>query len=154
MCYPIGLELTETNDFVSWYMGLDALFTSGVSAKIFYLIRDKQFTDPSTPFNRVRKSRILLFIALELIGFGATMAIVQTVASIGFPIIIALLVPMRTIVVPRMSFTSEELSILDGPTASPFVSFHFLLGQHITKGHLRRCTLLGVLYTEDASEKI
>lgn len=43
-------------------------------------------------------------------------------AAIGFPVIIMLLVPLRAIVVPRLPFTDEELAILDGPTASPFVS--------------------------------
>ena len=32
-----------------------------------------------------------------------------------------LLVPVRTYFVPRLPFTDEELAILDGPTASPFV---------------------------------
>ena len=36
--------------------------------------------------------------------------------------IIMLLLPLRTKVIPLLSFTPEELGILDGPTASPFVS--------------------------------
>lgn len=43
-------------------------------------------------------------------------------AAIGFPVLIMLLLPTRTILVPRMSFTRQELAILDGPTASSFVS--------------------------------
>lgn len=36
-----------------------------------------------------------------------------------------LLVPLRMFLIPRMPLTSEELMILDGPTASSFVSdFH------------------------------
>ena len=42
-------------------------------------------------------------------------------AAIGFPVIILLLVPIRSLLVPRLPFTAEELAILDGPTASPFV---------------------------------
>ena len=33
-----------------------------------------------------------------------------------------LLLPIRTLLIPRMSFTKEELAILDRPTASAFVS--------------------------------
>ncbi len=44
-------------------------------------------------------------------------------AAIGFPVIIMLLLPLRMLLVPRMSFTREELAILDGPAASPFVSY-------------------------------
>jgi hypothetical protein len=32
-----------------------------------------------------------------------------------------LLIPVRMYIVPRLPFTAEELAILDGPTASPFV---------------------------------
>jgi hypothetical protein len=33
-----------------------------------------------------------------------------------------LLVPIRFWIVPRLGFSEEELNILDGPVASPFVS--------------------------------
>ena len=46
-------------------------------------------------------------------------------AAIGFPVFIMLLLPIRTLLIPRMSFTKEELDILDGPTASAFVSIFF-----------------------------
>ncbi|WVQ63158.1 uncharacterized protein L199_001309 [Kwoniella botswanensis] len=103
-----------------WYMGSDALLTSGVTAKILYLIRDKRATSPSEPLHNVRKSRILWFTIIELIGFGATFAITQTIAAIGFPIIIMLLVPLRILIVPRLGFSEDELAILDGAVASPF----------------------------------
>ena len=44
-------------------------------------------------------------------------------AAIGFPIIILLLIPLRTLIIPLLPFTEEELAILDRPTASAFVSF-------------------------------
>jgi hypothetical protein len=42
-------------------------------------------------------------------------------AAVGFPVIILMLIPLRALVVPRMTFSPEELGILDRPTASPFV---------------------------------
>lgn len=60
-------------------MGSDALFTSGITAKILFLLRDKHLIDPLDPLNKVRKSRIVLFTLIELVGFGATMAITQTI---------------------------------------------------------------------------
>jgi hypothetical protein len=60
-----------------WYMGTDALLTSGVTEKMLYLIRDRRATSPSDPLNRVRKSRIIIFTIVELLGFGATFAITQ-----------------------------------------------------------------------------
>ncbi|KAI9060866.1 anion exchanging protein [Trametes sanguinea] len=103
-----------------WYMGLDALEGNGITRKILYFFRDKALTPADEPLRRVRKSRILLFVGVQLVGFGATMAITQTIAAIGFPIIIFLLVPVRMWLIPWLPFTDEELAILDGPTASPF----------------------------------
>ncbi|GJE91934.1 anion exchanging protein [Phanerochaete sordida] len=103
-----------------WYMGLDALEGNGITRKLLYFLRDKSLTPEDDPLRKVRKSRILLFVAVQLAAFGATMAVTQTIAAIGFPIIILFLVPIRTVVIPRLPFTAEELNILDGPTASDF----------------------------------
>lgn len=105
-----------------WYMGTDALLSSGVTEKILYLLRDPQAVSPSNPLNRVRKSRIMIFLLVELLGFGATFAVTQTIAAIGFPIIIMALVPVRIWVVPMLGFGEGELEVLDGPVASAFVS--------------------------------
>jgi hypothetical protein len=101
-------------------MGAEALQENGITQKIFYFLRDRRLTPPDEPLRRVRKSRILLFIGIQLIGFGATFAITQTIAAIGFPVVIMLLIPVRMYLVPRLPFTDEELAVLDGPTASSF----------------------------------
>jgi hypothetical protein len=125
-----------------WYMGSSALFGSGVTALFLYLIRDKSLTSPSEPLHKVRRSRIMMWLSFELLGFAATFAITNTIAAIGkcigqrpspyrrsddhdptlgFPIVIALLIPFRILVIPKLHlFTQEELNILDGPVASPF----------------------------------
>lgn len=60
-------------------------------------------------------------------------------AAIGFPIVILWLVPVRTFLVPRLPFTEDELAILDGPTASPFV---------------RRVTTLGCMNSDPVSIRL
>ena len=101
-------------------MGVQALQGNGITLKILYLCRDKNLTPASDPLSRIRrKQAIWYFVALELVGFGATFAITQTIAAIGFPIVILLLIPVRTFMLPKY-FTHEELSLLDAPTASPF----------------------------------
>ncbi|KAJ7920837.1 HCO3 transporter family-domain-containing protein [Mycena leptocephala] len=103
-----------------WFMGADALRGNGITQKLLYFFRDKNLTPLDEPLRKVRKSRILLFVGVQLLGFGATFAITQTIAAIGFPVVIMLLIPLRVLVVPRLSFTPEELAILDRPAASPF----------------------------------
>ena len=117
-------------------MGVQALQGNGITLKILYLCRDRHLTSPSDPLSRLnRKQAIYFFVAVELFGFGATFAITQTIAAIGFPIIILLLVPVRTYLLPKY-FTQEALSILDAPTASPFtmesVGGNFEEGQSVS----------------------
>lgn len=101
-------------------MGVQALEGNGLTLKIIYLCRDRTLIPASEPLSQIeRKQAIWCFVALELVGFGATFAISQTIAAIGFPIIILLLIPVRTFLLPKY-FTSQELSILDAPTASTF----------------------------------
>ena len=64
-------------------MGADALNGNGITQKLYYLIRDRKFIAPSEPLGRVRKSRIVLFVALQLVGFGATFAITQTIGELS-----------------------------------------------------------------------
>ncbi|KAF8835377.1 hypothetical protein BDN67DRAFT_975348, partial [Paxillus ammoniavirescens] len=64
-----------------WYMGVDALRGNGITLKLLYLIRDKTLTPPNGPLRRVRKSRLILFVAIQLLGFGATFAITQTIGK-------------------------------------------------------------------------
>ena len=100
-------------------MGIQALEGNGITLKILYLCKDKKLSG-SDPLSGIqRKQAIWFFVALELVGFGATFAITQTIAAIGFPIIILLFIPVRTFLLPKY-FTHEELSLLDAPTASPF----------------------------------
>ncbi|KAL5002375.1 HCO3 transporter family-domain-containing protein [Aspergillus recurvatus] len=101
-------------------MGVQALQGNGVTQKLIFLAQDRDLTPRSDPLKGLERRRaIWAFVVLELIGFGGTFAITQTIAAIGFPVIILVLIPVRSFLLPRW-FTQEELSALDGPTASPF----------------------------------
>ncbi|CAE7195257.1 hypothetical protein PTNB73_08470 [Pyrenophora teres f. teres] len=101
-------------------MGIQALEANGITLKLLFLARDKHLTPKSDPLMRIERRWVIwAFVGLELVGFGATFAITQTIAAIGFPVFIFLYIPMRTWLMPRF-FTTEELGILDAPTASPF----------------------------------
>ncbi|KAL5357863.1 HCO3 transporter family-domain-containing protein [Aspergillus floccosus] len=101
-------------------MGVQALQGNGITQKLIFLAQDRNFTPASNPLKRVkRRVAVWAFVILELIGFGGTFAITQTIAAIGFPVIILLLIPVRAFLMPHW-FTPEELAALDAPTASPF----------------------------------
>ncbi|KAK3949689.1 HCO3 transporter family-domain-containing protein [Pseudoneurospora amorphoporcata] len=102
-------------------MGYQALAGNGITQKLIFLFKDSRLTSPNHPLNNkaLRRSRVWLFVIIELIGFGATFAITQTVAAVGFPVFIFALIPVRAVLLPKW-LSKEELAALDGPTASPF----------------------------------
>jgi hypothetical protein len=105
-------------------MGFQALEANGITAKLLFLLRDARLTPTDHPlFNNkgsgIRRGAVWGFVAVELVGFGATFAITQTVAAVGFPVFILALIPVRAVVLPRW-LSAEELGVLDAPTASDF----------------------------------
>ena len=102
-------------------MGYQALAGNGITQKLIFLFKDSRLTSPNHPLNNkaLRRSRVWLFVIIELVGFGATFAITQTVAAVGFPVVIFALIPVRAMLLPKW-LSREELVALDGPTASPF----------------------------------
>jgi hypothetical protein len=89
-----------------------------------FLMRDSMLTEGGHPLlgngeGKVRRGAVWAFVGAELVGFAATFAITQTVAAVGFPVVIFALIPARALLLPRW-LTPEELAVLDGPTASPF----------------------------------
>ena len=62
-------------------MGVDALKGNGITQKILYFLRDRELVPVNEPLRRVRKSRSLLFVGIQLAGFGAAFAITQTVGE-------------------------------------------------------------------------
>lgn len=102
-------------------MGVQALEGNGITAKLVFLAKDHALTPASNPLLRIRRrAAIWYFVLIELVSFGATFAITQTVAAVGFPVFIFALIPIRALVLPRV-FSAEELSLLDEPTASDFI---------------------------------
>lgn len=63
-------------------MGADALEGNGITRKLLYFLRDKTLIPGDEPLRKVRKSRILMFVTVQLVGFGATMAVTQTIGEI------------------------------------------------------------------------
>lgn len=102
-------------------MGYQALEGNGVTLKLLFLLRDRRAAaSRGDPLCQIRRrGRLWAFVAVEIIGFGATFAITQTVAAVGFPVFILALIPVRALLLPRW-FAPEELAVLDAPTASPF----------------------------------
>lgn len=64
-------------------MGLQALEGNGMTLKLLYLLKDKDLTGGGDPLKRLPILKVWAFVILELIGFGGTFAITQTIAAVG-----------------------------------------------------------------------
>jgi len=100
----------------SWYMGLDELSGNGITVKVLYFLTDRTMTPYDEPLRRVRKSRIFLFVAVQLIAFGATFAITQTIGTPTFT--------FRRVNVERIKLTPSFFSFVLCCASRGWVSHH------------------------------
>ncbi|GAA6018663.1 hypothetical protein JCM10207_009001 [Rhodosporidiobolus poonsookiae] len=98
-------------------VGWGSVEGNGIVHKTLFLLRDPKMTPPTHPLYNIKKLSILKFISIQWLFFAAIIAISETIAGIGFPVIITILIPVRYYWVPSL-FTPEELLALDAPTAN------------------------------------
>ncbi|CCG80994.1 HCO3-transporter family protein [Taphrina deformans PYCC 5710] len=91
-------------------VGWASIESNPITLRTVNLLRDPI----ATPTRRKRAT--VLFLSLQWLTIAAEVAISQTIAAIGFPVIILLLIPLRWTWMLRW-FSYEELAELDTPTA-------------------------------------
>ncbi|ORY14885.1 anion exchange family protein [Clohesyomyces aquaticus] len=102
---------------VFFVVGWGSIESNAILQKIIFLQSERRFLQPSNPLTQIPRRRILFYISLQILGVAVTVAISQTIAAIGFPVLIIALIPLRTWLMPKW-FTGKELSVLDDLTAN------------------------------------
>ncbi|KAM0664487.1 hypothetical protein ACQRIU_006345 [Beauveria bassiana] len=102
---------------VFFVVGWGSIESNGILQKFLYLQAEKRFVQRDEPILHVRRRKISLYIGIQFLGVAACVAISHTLAAIGFPLLIIILIPLRIMLVPRW-FTLKELQILDDFTAT------------------------------------
>lgn len=111
--------------FVVGWAGIEG---SGITQKLIYLMTEKRFVRSDEALLTVSTKKIILYLLFQGLGIVTTVAISQTIAAIGFPVLIIALIPIRWMYLP-MIFTARDLRILDAPTASADVVLASLGGR-------------------------
>ncbi|ETE56590.1 hypothetical protein L345_17699, partial [Ophiophagus hannah] len=76
---------------------------------------------PDVPYvKKVRTMRMHLFTLLQLACLAVLWAVMSTVASLAFPFILILTVPLRLCLLSRI-FTEREMKCLDAAEAEPIL---------------------------------
>ncbi|PWN22694.1 hypothetical protein BCV69DRAFT_244614, partial [Microstroma glucosiphilum] len=113
-----------------------------ITSRTLAIFRDRAVAPADDPLNQLRRSKIALFVGIQWFFFAITFAISQTIAGIGFPVLITLLIPFRYWIVPKW-FSPLELRVLDAPTADA-------AGVLASIGHeSERCTGIGCKIAAD-----
>ncbi|KAK4152170.1 boron transporter 1 [Chaetomidium leptoderma] len=102
---------------VFFVVGWGSIESNGILQKFIYLQAEERFIQWDEPLLQVRKRKIWLYIAIQFSAVAACVAISHTLAAIGFPVLITLLIPFRILVIPRW-FALHELQVLDDFTAT------------------------------------
>ncbi|KAB8078327.1 HCO3 transporter family-domain-containing protein [Aspergillus leporis] len=113
---------------VFFIVGWGSIEGNGILHKVIFLLRENRFIQRGEPMLQVRRRKIALYIACQVISVAATVAISQTIAAIGFPILIIALIPFRAWIIPKW-FNQDELDILDDLTANNSAVLASLGGQ-------------------------
>lgn len=102
---------------VFFTVGWGSVGGSGIVKKAIFLLLENRFVQRDQPLLLVRKRKTLLWISLQALFIAACVAISQTIAAIGFPVLIIAMIPFRVWVIPKW-FSQEELDVLDDLTAN------------------------------------
>ncbi|KAL3475108.1 HCO3 transporter family-domain-containing protein [Aspergillus californicus] len=98
-------------------VGWGSIESNGILKKMIFLLRENRFIQRDEPLLSVRRPKICLYISCETLPIAACVAVSQTIAAIGFPILIIAMIPFRVWIIPRW-FSQDELDILDDLTAN------------------------------------
>ncbi|KAL8913354.1 MAG: hypothetical protein Q9171_001831 [Xanthocarpia ochracea] len=101
---------------VFFVVGWGSIESNDILKRLIWHAREQRFIQPDDPLLTIRRSKIGFYLFWQALGVLSTVAISQTIAAIGFPVLIIALIPLRWKLLPKM-FTKKELSILDALTA-------------------------------------
>ncbi|KAL4753666.1 hypothetical protein BDW72DRAFT_201366 [Aspergillus terricola var. indicus] len=102
---------------VFFIVGWGSIESNGIMMKMVFLLRERRFVPKHEKLLHVKRRKIILYLACEIVPVAACVAISQTISAVGFPILIIAMIPFRVRILPKW-FSVDELRILDSLTAS------------------------------------
>ncbi|KAK0129757.1 hypothetical protein ONS96_000312 [Cadophora gregata f. sp. sojae] len=102
---------------VFFVVGWGSIESNGITQKLLFLMTERRFVQQAEPLLKVRRRKIWLYLMFQIVGVILPVAISQTIAAIGFPVLVCALIPFRWKTMPRW-FTVKELEIMDDLTAN------------------------------------
>ncbi|XP_042570553.1 anion exchange protein 2-like isoform X1 [Cyprinus carpio] len=100
------------------YMGVMSLNGIQMTERILLLLMPPKYHPDHTYVRKVRTLRMHLFTAIQVVCLAVLWAVMSTVASLAFPFVLIMTVPVKMFLLPRI-FSTREMQCLDADDAEP-----------------------------------
>uniref|UniRef100_A0A8C6U9Y6 Anion exchange protein n=1 Tax=Neogobius melanostomus TaxID=47308 RepID=A0A8C6U9Y6_9GOBI len=100
------------------YMGVMSLNGIQLTERMMLLLMPPKYHPDHTYVRKVRTLRMHLFTIIQVVCLAALWAVMSTQASLAFPFVLILTVPVKVFVLGRI-FTAREIACLDAEDAEP-----------------------------------
>ncbi|XP_051970902.1 anion exchange protein 2-like isoform X3 [Xyrauchen texanus] len=100
------------------YMGVMSLNGIQMTERILLLLMPPKYHPDHTYVRKVRTLRMHLFTAVQVVCLAVLWVVMSTVASLAFPFVLIMTVPVKMFLLPRI-FSAREMQCLDADDAEP-----------------------------------
>ncbi|KAK9953091.1 hypothetical protein ABG768_017116 [Culter alburnus] len=100
------------------YMGVMSLNGIQLTERILLLLMPPKYHPDHTYVRKVRTLRMHLFTAIQVVCLAVLWAVMSTVASLAFPFVLIMTVPVKMFLLSRI-FSTREMQCLDADDAEP-----------------------------------
>ncbi|XP_048866358.1 anion exchange protein 2a isoform X2 [Brienomyrus brachyistius] len=100
------------------YMGVMSLNGIQLTERMMLLLMPPKYHPDHSYVRKVRTLRMHIFTGIQLICLAVLWAVMSTVASLAFPFVLILTVPLKMFLLPQI-FTTREMQCLDSDEAEP-----------------------------------
>ncbi|XP_026057370.1 anion exchange protein 2 [Carassius auratus] len=100
------------------YMGVMSLNGIQMTERILLLLMPPKYHPDHTYVRKVRTLRMHLYTAIQVVCLAVLWAVMSTVASLAFPFVLIMTVPVKMFLLPRI-FSNREMQCLDADNAEP-----------------------------------
>ncbi|KAJ8336906.1 hypothetical protein SKAU_G00381260 [Synaphobranchus kaupii] len=100
------------------YMGVMSLNGIQLTERMLLLLMPPKYHPDHTYVRKVRTLRMHLFTAIQMVCLAVLWVVMSTAASLAFPFILILTVPIKIFLLPRI-FSGREMQCLDADDAEP-----------------------------------
>ncbi|XP_027860598.1 anion exchange protein 2b isoform X1 [Xiphophorus couchianus] len=100
------------------YMGVMSLNGIQLTERMMLLLMPSKYHPDHTYVRKVRTWRMHLFTCIQMVCLAVLWAVMSTQASLAFPFVLLLTVPVKMFVLRRI-FNEREIACLDGDDAEP-----------------------------------